>query len=166
MNQSVAVFLFLTFRANFERGLIILTTLSSLNLNLATVPNLAHLVSANSKCTSWLYAKKNSWIGFFRRYCIAFGAFSRNIDHSEIQKMGLKNKKKLGADFPVFVCGPFIPLVSTLGQSGPSFFWNMLKSNQGHDACKVLAQSPEPVRRNCTPAEDFARKILRARSPP
>ena len=50
VNQSYAKFI------EIERA--------SVNLNLATVPNLAHLVSANSKRTSWLYGKENSWIGF------------------------------------------------------------------------------------------------------
>ena len=31
-----------------------------INLNLANVPNLAHLFFANSKRTSWLYGKANS----------------------------------------------------------------------------------------------------------
>ena len=64
-------------------------------------------------------------------------------------KMGPKNQKTIERRFsvlPVFVSGPFIPLVSRLGQSDSSMCWNMLKCNQRHEACKVLAQSPEPVR--------------------
>ena len=51
---------------------------------------------------------------------------------SEIQKLGENGEKNESrfSIFPVLVCGPFIPLVSTLGQSGPSMFWNMLKSNE------------------------------------
>ena len=35
-----------------------------------------------------------------------------------------------------------------LGQSDPSMCWNHAESNQRHEACKVLAQSPEPVWRS------------------
>ena len=45
------------------------------------------------------------------------------------QKIEKKNECRFSV-FPVFVCGPFNPLVSTLGQSGPSIFWNMLKCSQ------------------------------------
>ena len=37
---------------------------SAINLNLTTVLNSAHLVSANSKRTTWLYGKENSWLRF------------------------------------------------------------------------------------------------------
>ena len=43
-------------------------------------------------------------------------------DVSELKKMGPKNQKKMSAVFPVFVYGPFIPLVSTLGKAVPACF--------------------------------------------
>ena len=51
----------------------------------------------------------------------------------------------MSSDFPVFVCGHFILLGTRLGQSGPRMFSNMLKCSQRYAACKVLAQSSEPV---------------------
>ena len=50
----------------------------------------------------------------FRQCYRALHAFLRNID------LNAKNQKIecSFSVFPVFVCGPFIPLVSTLGQSG------------------------------------------------
>ena len=49
------------------------------------------------------------------------------------------------SDFLVFLCGHFIILGTRLGQRGPSMFSNKLNCSQRHHACKVLAQSPEPV---------------------
>ena len=73
---------------------------------------------------------------------------------SKIKKTGPKNQKYQRSFyvFSVFVSGPFILLVSRLGQSDSSMFWNMLKCSQKHEPCKVLTQSPEPVR---LPAQQF-----------
>ena len=78
----------------------------------------------------------------FRHY-LALHAFSRNIDMSpKLRKRAQKSKNQ--HRFSVSVCCHFIPLVSRLGQRGPSMFGNMLKRNQRHEACKVSARCQEP----------------------
>ena len=107
-----------------------------------------------SEATSWLTVWQRKLLnGIFRRYYIALHAFPRNFDlMSPKSRKQDKKSKKIGCRFyvlPVSVYGHSIPLVSRLGQSGPRIFWIMLKCSQKHEACKVLAQSPEPVWRYC-----------------
>ena len=108
------------------------------------MPNSAHLVSANSKRTSWLYGKENSWIRFsddIAQHSAPFhGILTWCLRNPE---NGTKNFLKMSADFPFFQFSFVILLRHWYQHWVPSMFWNMLKSNQRHDACKVL-QSPEP----------------------
>ena len=54
--------------------------------------------------------------------------------------------------FPAFFCGHCIILGTRLGQRDPSMFSNKLNCSQRPHACKILAQSPEPVQRASSPA--------------
>ena len=67
-----------------------------------------------------------------------------------------KNHRKIDRRFsvlPIIVCGPFIPLVSILGQSGPSMFWRKVPAR---------VQSWRKIRSHHASgglrAENFARK--------
>ena len=102
-----------------------------------------------SKGTSWPYGKENSWTRFPDIITLHCTHFQRLLTWclSKIKKTGPQNEREISI-FPVSLCCHFIPLGTRLGQSGPSMFWNMLKCSQKHEACKVLAQSPQPVCRN------------------
>ena len=89
----------------------------------------------------------------FGQYYIALHAFSRIIDLMSLKSRNRDQKKSMKKTecrfliFSVSVCDNFIPPVSRLGNSDPSIIWNVPNCSQRHEACKVLAQSPEPVPR-------------------
>ena len=154
---------FLSVPAQYNQTFDVISKLSCVALkrwsrfkNLALYPHLSGLSSTWPLCQirhlfflQILNAPTKLLNNIFRRVCIAFGALPRKIDmmSPKSKKWVPKIRKKWVQVFRFSsCCFPFIPLVSTLGQSGPSIFWIMLKSNEKHDACNFFAQSLELVR--------------------